>query len=281
MIIYLKNNCFKHFTIDYNYSDNFINSNSYIVISYFQLFGKSILFFLLIIVININNKIRQVDIDNLLNDNYEIDIDFSKYSSTIRPIAIYIPEEEKNNDKFNNINYHYNHKIETIKQKVDLAKRHGIYGFGIYHKWSIDNNIFDKEIDIFSDNKIINFQFILIFNYEDFGKKTNNINLEIEIEKFIKSIKKYLLSKNYIKINNKIVISIRNTSEDENYKRFILILRKKASENGIGDIFIIFPLIQKLNKLKYLIKPTKFVLFTEQVLLKKNLRIILQKNFIY
>ena len=64
-------------------------------ISYSQLFGKLILFLILIFLANINNKIKQIEIDNLFNDNYEIDIDFSKYSTEIKAIAIYIPEEEK------------------------------------------------------------------------------------------------------------------------------------------------------------------------------------------
>lgn len=224
-------------------------------ISYSQLFGKLILFLILIFLANINNKIKQIEIDNLFNDNYEIDIDFSKYSTEIKAIAIYIPEEEKKNSQINLFNDQSNHKSEIIKQKIDLAKRHGIYGFGIYYKWSIDNNIYDKELSIFSDSKTINFPFILICDFEDFGKKNNYINvnphIEIDIDKFIKNIKKYLLSKNYIKINNKTVISISNNSENENFKQIILILRQKALENGIGEVFLLFPLFQKFN-LKYI-----------------------------
>lgn len=251
MIIYLKNNCNKHYSIDYNYSDNFINS------IYKVMFSKSIIFFLILYVININKEIRQIDIDNLFNDNYEIDIDFSKYSSEIKPIALYIPEEENSNNQFNLYNNHSNYRSEKIKHQVDLAKRHGIYGFGIYYKWSIDNdNIFDKQIDIFSDNKTINFPFILLFNYEDFENRNNNIknnaHIEIEIDKFIKDIKKYLLSQNYIKINNKTIISISNNSKDEKFKQFILILKQKALENGIGEVFLLVPLIQKHNELKYI-----------------------------
>ncbi len=251
MIIYLKNNCNKHYSIDYNYSDNFINS------IYKVMFSKSIIFFLILYVININKEIRQIDIDNLFNDNYEIDIDFSQYSSEIKPIALYIPEEENGNNQFNLYNNHSNYRSEKIKHQVNLAKRHGIYGFGIYYKWSIDNdNIFDKQIDIFSDNKTINFPFILLFNYEDFENRNNNIknnaHIEIEIDKFIKDIKKYLLSQNYIKINNKTIISISNNSKDEKFKQFILILKQKALENGIGEVFLLVPLIQKHNELKYI-----------------------------
>ena len=167
---------------------------------------------------------------------------------------IYLKKKKKNS-QINLFNDQSNHKSEIIKQKIDLAKRHGIYGFGIYYKWSIDNNIYDKELSIFSDSKTINFPFILICDFEDFGKKNNYINvnphIEIDIDKFIKNIKKYLLSKNYIKINNKTVISISNNSENENFKQIILILRQKALENGIGEVFLLFPLFQKFN-LKYI-----------------------------
>ena len=97
---------------------------------------------------------------------------------------------------------------------------------------------------------------MLLCEYDYFDKKYKNIMnnpyLEIEIDKFIKKIKKYLFSKHYIKKDNKPVISINNNYVDDNFKHFISILRYKALENGIGDVFILSPLTEKCKELKYL-----------------------------
>lgn len=258
MIIYLKKINYKYYnTIGCDFCEDHINEINKLT-SYVILYGKSAVFILLIFVIYMNNNIIKVDIDNLINEKYEKDIDFSKYSSEVKPIAIFIPEVENIYNQFKSISKS-NNKSEKIKQKVDLAKRHGIYGFGIYYKWSFENySKFDNEINIFSDNKTINFPFLLLCEYEDLDKKYNNIMnnpyLETEIETFIKNIKKYLFSKHYIKIDTKPVISISNNYVDDNFKHFISILRYKALENGIGDVFILFSITQKTKELKNLNK---------------------------
>ena len=55
----------------------------------------------------------------------------------------------------------------------------------------------------------------------------------------LKIIKKYLVYEKYIKINCKPILYITNPLIFQNLNKFLLILRKKARENGIGDIFII------------------------------------------
>ena len=61
-----------------------------------------------------------------------------------------------------------------------------------------------------------------------------------------------MISKNYIKINNKSAISISNPSGFQNLNEIIYILRKKILENGIGKIFILYPLNNILINSKYI-----------------------------
>ena len=207
------------------------------------------LFILLIIILfiiyyDIKNPPKRIEIDNALNETiYENNIDFSNYSSSIKPIAIYYP-------RFENI------QDETIKDHIILAKSHGIYGFAMFYNWTSDINIYDKQIDIIMNNNNNNFNFLLIWNNDNLEKeidKSLNIaqSIEILINNFIKKIKKYLLSSQYIKINKKPVLSINNPFIFKNLNFVILTLRQKASENGIGEIFIIFPIKSRLKQLKY------------------------------
>ena len=123
----------------------------------------------------------------------------------------------------------------------------------------IDN----KVLDIFLENEIIDFSFMIIWKNENFFEqieilKDNILNdiqlLENELNKFIKKIKKYLISKPYIKINQKPVLSLNEPLIFKNIDIVISILRKKSKENEIGEIFFLYPLtsINNFSSFKYL-----------------------------
>jgi len=214
-----------------------------------------ILFYYKYIYINIKEIIK-VEIDNKFEISlYENNLNFSNYLTDIKPIAIYYPEF--NNIKYFN-NYYYNllknkdNKIsEIILKQIDLAKSHGLYGFGIIYVFGNTQNIYNSVVDFFSNNKIINFHFLLIWKNDNFGNYLFDI-LENKLNNFIKNIKKYLVSKNYIKINNKPAIFIENPFIFEDINETILILREKARNNGIGEIYVVFPINKYLNDSKYI-----------------------------
>ena len=138
---------------------------------------------------------------------------------------------------------------EIIIKQVDLAKNHGIYGFAINYIFGYKDKIYENVLNIFLNNKIINFPFLLNWKNENF-KFLNNLN--IELSNFMKNIKKYLISMRYIKINNKPLISLENPLIFQNLNQVLHFLRKEAQENEIGEIFIIFPYKCLINETKYL-----------------------------
>jgi hypothetical protein len=138
---------------------------------------------------------------------------------------------------------------EIILKQVDLARNHGIYGFIINYVFSYNENIYDNVLNIFLNNNKTDFPFLLNWKNDNF-KVFNHIN--IKLINFIKTIKKYLISKNYIKINNKPLISIGNPFIFQNLIEVLLLLRRKAKENEIGEIFIIFPFNELINGKRYL-----------------------------
>ena len=56
----------------------------------------------------------------------------------------------------------------------------------------------------------------------------------------------------YIKIHNKPLISIGNPFIFQNLNKVLFLLRKEAKENGIGEIFIIFPYNESITETTYL-----------------------------
>ena len=215
-----------------------------------------------------NNEEKTLEIDNKINISYyENDIDFSKYSTNIKAIALYMPDfyQIKSNN-FNSLDFlkkvkpiykdHHqpripgdenylkyydlsNHKV--IQKQINLAKRHGIYGFAIYFYWFSGKTIFDKPLNIIYKNNI-EFHYLLIWKNENIYNWNNELLLEEKYEEndpvlFIKDIKKYLIDKKYIKIDGKPIIGIYNPISFP--KLQILTWREKAREFGIGEIFVI------------------------------------------
>lgn len=188
------------------------------------------------------DKRKSIEIDNEFNPNvYEEEISYIYYKTTFKPIAFYYPE-------YNNISYYKYFKNKSkyktlrsqdiedlVKAQMDLAKRHQIYGFAIYYTLLNNNNYQNLTMDIFLNK--INFPFMIIWQ----NHNIKNVKINI-INKFINNIKKYLISDNYIKINNKPVISISNQHILKNKNRInnILLLRN-IFKKRLGDAFIIYP----------------------------------------
>jgi hypothetical protein len=136
----------------------------------------------------------------------------------------------------------YNLKL-ILKKQIELAKSHGIYGFAIYYYWCSGKTIFDIPLTLIYRNKR-NFHYMLVWKNEKVTNENNETILEEKYEKndsekFIKDIKKYLIDKLYIKINQKPLIGIYNIKGIPNLRDTIYQIRQKAREFEIGQIFII------------------------------------------
>lgn len=173
-------------------------------------------------------------------------------------IAIYYPEFllDKNkslsiycnlNNIQNKINKDCNNLTiyELIISHIDLAKKHGIYGFGINYYWFSGDSYYDELINIFLESKEIDFPYFIIWkndylNIIDASDKGVIINQTYDINNalyFIKNIKKYLISDNYLKINQKPVLAIYESKVI--FNEYLSHLRISAYECGIGPIIIV------------------------------------------
>ena len=229
---------------------------------------------------NPTNILNIIETDNKISE-YEYNKDFSNFKTELKVIAIYLPQfhriEENDRwwgknftewvnvkksqrlykghhqpripgDKINYLGYYDLTDINTIKMQVDLAKKHGVYGFAIYYYWFSGKRLLEKPLDLFLDNKDIIFHYLLIWANENWTKKWDGKEKEILIsqdyndedpEKFIIDIKKYLIDKRYITINKKVVIAIYEPNKIPKINRTITIWREKSREYGIGEIFVL------------------------------------------
>ena len=189
-----------------------------------KLFIKSFFVFIIFILLfHSNESVVYIESDNKISE-YEDNIDFSNLNSTIKTIALYLPQfhETKENNKFwgkgftewTNVkkskprfkghhqpripgdNYRYLGyydltEIKTIENQVKLAKNHGIYGFGIYYYWFSGKIILKKPINLFLKHSHINFKFLLIWANENWSKRWDGRDKEILIKQEYKETDPY------------------------------------------------------------------------------------------
>ena len=179
---------------------------------------KKIIEFIIIIIValylNNRNKLTYLKNDNKLSE-YEENIDFSKFTTEIKTIALYLPQFHvtKENNKFwgkgftewNNVkkgkpkfNGHHQPRFpgdehgylgyydlayfKTMEHQINLAKNHGIYGFAIYYYWFSGKMILKKPINNFIKNSHIKFNFLLIWANENWSRRWDGSEKEILIK---------------------------------------------------------------------------------------------------
>ena len=222
------------------------------------IFIKNALVFSLLLNVIFNNSSyfsifhkKTIEIDNKYKVNlYENDSSFFKYKTEFKSIAFYYPE-------YNNISYFkFFNVVKNVEKfniedlellmeaQINLAKKHGIYGFAIYY--DLSNSIYLAKVNNFFVNKS-NFPFFLIWNNE----KLEDINDKI-IENLINNLKKYFQYDNYIKIREKPVLSISKPINYNNSKTLITCIREIARKKLIGELFIIYPFTGNFTEKKFL-----------------------------
>ena len=239
---------------------------------------KYIFIIIFIIVFHIHTGYIQIENEISL---FEKNIDYSKFKTDIKAIALYLPQFHsiKENDdwwgkeftEWHNVRKakslyknHHQPRIpgdnlgylgyydlnseEVIMKQVELAKTHGIYGFGIYYYWFSGKRLLEKPLDLFINNKKIEFKFLLIWANEDWTRRWNGYEGKILIKQqykdsdpfnFIKDIKKYIIDKRYIKINDRPILGLYEPKKIPNLSNTISIWRKEVKNLGIGELYII------------------------------------------
>ena len=195
---------------------------------------------------NTNKNIKDMNNTNIYNYTY-LNYISNENTTFIKPISLYNPEIYSKSQK----NFIQNIiMIEKLKNQFDVAKNHGIYGFGIYYYFEPEKETFNNPLDIIIENKNLDILFLLIYREKDENKANLKLN---DQKKFILDITKYIIDPRYIRINKKPIIGVYNPEEIKELKDKILLWRELTKEIGIEEIFILASCngknIEKLNNM--------------------------------
>lgn len=208
---------------------------------------------------------------------YQDNLDFSDKETDVKALAFYLPQfhQIQENDEWwgegftewvntsksvprfknhyqprephDDIGYYDLSNVNTLKKQVELANKHGIYGFCFYHYWFSGKRLLEKPVDMLMEHPEIDTNFCLCWANENWTKAWDGQNKEVlmsqtysdeDIPLFIDDLNKYFSDPRYIRINGKPLLIVYNPGEIPNIEKTFLGWRKRAHEIGIGEIVI-------------------------------------------
>ena len=164
-------------------------------------------------------------------------------------------------------NYYSLDNVDTIRWQVELAKRYGAYGFGIYHYWFNSKlNLLDTPARLMLQNKDIDFNFCFIWDNATWKRTWSNVKhandwapgydlktgalndngilaeliygSEEDWNIHFNYLLDYFKDERYIKIDNKPIFGFFQPVNDfETIKKMVNYWNKLAIQNGFNGIY--------------------------------------------
>jgi lipopolysaccharide biosynthesis protein len=140
------------------------------------------------------------------------------------------------------IGYYDLNNIETLRNQVKLAKKHGIYGFCFYYYWFSGKRLMEKPVDMLLEHPEIDIPFCLCWANENWTRAWDGQYSQVLISQkysekddfnFISDMKKYIDDSRYIKIDGKPLIIVYNPGHIPNCEKSFKKWRERARELGI------------------------------------------------
>jgi lipopolysaccharide biosynthesis protein len=124
---------------------------------------------------------------------------------------------------------------ENIASQIELAKKHGIYGFCFYYYWFSSKRLLEKPLDTFLQHKEWNFNFSICWANENWTKRWDGRDSEVIVAqkyddddplRFIKDVERILLDPRYIQEDGKPILTVFRASELKEPERYAKVWRE-------------------------------------------------------
>ena len=139
----------------------------------------------------------------------------------------------------------------VMERQIDLAKRSGLYGFCFYHYWFGGRMVLEKPVEMFLNNKNIDFHYCFSWANEPWTKTWHGAggNKEIlipqtyggeeEWEAHYNYFRPYFLDKRYVKEDNRPVLMIYRLRNISHFNDMLRFWNECAIRDGFSGVFII------------------------------------------
>lgn len=176
-------------------------------------------------------------------------------------------------------NYYDLMNKETIKWQTKIAQDNSIYGFAYYHYWSNGKKLLEKPAENLLQWKDINQRFCFVWANHDWKRSwdgTSEILIKQEygneknwIEHF-NYLKQFFEDERYIKIDNKPVFGIYDSSKIKDMDKMIRTWNELSIQNGGNGVYIVEILRNKYSNVN-LIKESNAIIISEPSFALENM----------
>jgi hypothetical protein len=144
--------------------------------------------------------------------------------------------------------------VRNIIKQIELAKFYGIHGFCFYYYWFNGRRILEKPVDLFLENKDIDFPFCICWANENWTRRWDGMDDDILLnqtysddsdKQFSKDIAPILKDERYIKIDGKPVMIVYRPAIIPNIQKRVDIWRELLAAEGVNDV--LFYMVQGFN----------------------------------
>lgn len=137
---------------------------------------------------------------------------------------------------------------DNMRRQIELAKQYGVYGFCFYHYWFDGRRILEKPLNMFLEDKTLDFPFMYCWANHSWYKKFQGTSDEILIEmpkekdsyiRYIEAVLPDMHDERYYKIDGKPVLIVYRPSDIPEVKDVLNIWRSKADRDGFNGLYLI------------------------------------------
>lgn len=137
---------------------------------------------------------------------------------------------------------------DNIKDQIDLAKSHGLYGLCLYYYWFSGDKILDKPVESILKHKEWDFNFMICWANENWTKRWDGHDNDVIIAQkyldedainFIKEVEHILLDSRYIRHEGKPVLSIYRPEKLKNPAEFSRVWQQYFKEEHGTELHLV------------------------------------------
>lgn len=155
-------------------------------------------------------------------------------------------------------NYYDQSQLETLRWQIDLARRHGLYGFCHYHYWFDGKQLLETPTNLIMANRDIDFPFCLSWANETWSRRWDAREHHILIQQTHPPVKeRWKLHYDYlikawtdpraIKVDGKPVFVIYRPQRIEKLDEMLAYWRELARRDGLPGLYFIFQMQSELH----------------------------------
>lgn len=147
-------------------------------------------------------------------------------------------------------NYYNLLEDDVMEWQVNLAKKHGLFGFCFYHYWFDGHLLLEKPLQNYLNNKNIDFPFCMSWanvewtqawvSKEDNVIMKQNYGDEANWKKHFDYLLPFFKDSRYIKIDEKPMFIIYKPDEIKDCKKMMLYWNELAKNSGLSGITFVF-----------------------------------------